>query len=194
MIVRYWGNSVHTENRLSSRRITAAEKREASLSQQGSPGVLSARQTLRLGPPRRVRQIVTRAFPMTDGRNRYGDVHAVVRSLHFPVDTAGHGPFVLGRHRPRRRRRSRGRSDQSEEGRREDRREDWPRLRMCQAESLAQKSWSSSDPRIVRAESRPQRRPRIPMPRTRRAGVSTCPGDRSPATLLRGVFTFLRPE
>ena len=53
---------------------------------------------------------------------------------------------------------------------------------------------SPSDPRIVRAESRPQRRPRIPMPRTRRAGVSTCPGDRSPATLLRGVFTFLRPE
>ena len=76
-----------------------------------------------VGAPRRLRQIVTRAFPMTDGRYGYGDVHAAVRSLHFHVDTAGYGPVVLGRHRPRRRRRSRRRGDQSEEGRREDRRD-----------------------------------------------------------------------
>ena len=31
-------------------------------------------------------------------------------------------------------------------------------------------------------------------PRTRRAGVPTCPGDRSPATLLQRVLTFRRPE
>ena len=38
------------------------------------------------------------------------------------------------------------------------------------------------------------RRPRLRMPRTRRAGVPTCPGDRSPATLPQRGLTFLRPE